>query len=120
MCLCKSLLLPNTSLHISHLQGLSPICVLMCLCKLEFTLNPLPHISHCVNSNLQRHFRTHIGDKPYKCDIYGKGFSVNHHLQAHIRTHTDDKPYKCHINSLPHISHLYGLSPVCVLMCACK
>jgi uncharacterized Zn-finger protein len=53
-----------------------------------------------VNSNLQRHFRTHIGDKPYKCDIYGKGFSVNHHLQAHIRTQ------EFTLNSLPHISHL--------------
>ena len=37
------------------------------------------------------------GDKPYKCDICGRGFSVNYYLQKHIRTHTGDKPYKCDI-----------------------
>jgi uncharacterized Zn-finger protein len=91
--------------------------------------------------------RTHTGDKLYKCTICGKGFSVNGSLQAHIRTHTDEKPYKCdeafiqnqqlqaHIrqhtgdtrykcdicgNPLSHTSHLYSLSPLCVLMCICK
>jgi uncharacterized Zn-finger protein len=74
MCICKSLLLQNPLPHISHLQGLSPICVLI------FTQN----------GDLRRHIRTLTGDKPYKCDICGKGFCVNHHLQAHIRTHTGD------------------------------
>jgi KRAB domain-containing zinc finger protein len=81
----------------------------MCVCKLPFQLNPLPHI-----------FRTHTGDKLYKCDICGKGFCANGNLQTHIRTHTGDKPYKCDmccvlmclckleftLNPLPHISHL--------------
>jgi uncharacterized Zn-finger protein len=46
---------------------------------------------------LQNHIKTHSGDKPYKCHICGRGFSVKSYLQNHIRTHTGDKPYTCDI-----------------------
>jgi uncharacterized Zn-finger protein len=61
-------------------------------------------------------YHQYTGDKPYKCDICGKGFSVNGNLQTHIRTHTGDKPYTCDVCGKVFVH----VSPVCILMCVCK
>ena len=44
------------------------------------------------SSSSQKHTRRHTGDKPYKCDICNKEFSMSCSLLTHIRTstHTGD------------------------------
>jgi len=39
--------------------------------------------------------RVHSGEKPYKCHMCDKAFSVSGALNVHMRVHTGDKPYKC-------------------------
>ena len=39
--------------------------------------------------------RTHIGEKPHKCNQCEKAFSDNGNLRRHLKTYSDERPYKC-------------------------
>ncbi|XP_014343219.1 zinc finger protein 260-like [Latimeria chalumnae] len=47
------------------------------------------------SSKLKAHQRIHIGEKTYKCKECGKSFLQSSSLHNHQTVHTGEKPYKC-------------------------
>ena len=45
-------------------------------------------------SNLNKHCRLHMGEKPFKCDVREKAFSDRSGYDVHCRTHSEMKPHK--------------------------
>ena len=48
-------------------------------------------------SALNRHKRTHSGEKPFECEVCGKKFSDKRHLHRHSLIHTGNKEYYCDV-----------------------
>lgn len=45
--------------------------------------------------NLQKHRRTHTGEKPFHCSVCKKNFSRKDNLREHARLHSGERPFEC-------------------------
>jgi KRAB domain-containing zinc finger protein len=55
----------------------------------------LCHLCNKEFTRLQEHYRTHTGEKPYKCGVCDRLFSLKSSLKRHLTIHTGDKRHQC-------------------------
>lgn len=57
---------------------------------------------YSIESRYQVHLRTHLGNKPFICQICNKAFNEKGNLKTHLRFHSELRPFKC-----PHCTKSY-------------